>query len=513
MNRQFLWEAETDPESKASEASKEVSQSQGSTSQNQTPKVHVRVVFALVIAAAFLDIVDFSIIQVALPTIRTDFLVSLADSQWIVGAYGLTLAGFLLLSGRAGDIYGQKKLFIIGVALFAAASLTGGFAPSLLFLVTSRAIQGVGAAISSVTALAIFATIFPEGQQRNRAFGALVAVLSAGFAAGSITGGVLTAAFGWRSVMFVNVPIGFAAAILSFKYLPASSGRMAKGHLDLPGGLAVTGGTMLFVYALTNAATFGFVTIDTLLPLILSILILLGFLVIESRSKNPLMPIGFLRRGIVLTVNIISLIVAAASGGLGFILTIYLQQILGYSALYTGLAFLPAAIVFLVVGGWGSSRLINRLGIKNVLFISMTLVVAGNMFLTQISENGTYLGAEPGMIFWALGASIGFPALFIAALSGIKPGEEGLASGIITTSQRVGFPLGLAVLVAVTSLVSPQPMAPGDALPAAIVLGFRYAFVAAAILSVIGLLLVFRIKGAKQPMNRQNISQSPSATS
>ena len=460
--------------------------------------VHVRLVFALVIAAAFLDIVDFSIIQVAIPTIRTEFLVSLADIQWVVGAYGLTLAGFLLLSGRAGDIYGQKKLFIIGVSLFSAASLTGGLSPSLLFLVVSRAIQGVGAAISTVTALAIFAQIFPEGKERNKALGVLVAVLSAGFAAGSILGGVLTAAFGWRSVMFVNVPIGIATTVLSVKFLPRTGGQMRNGRLDLIGGLSVTGGTMLFVFALTNAANFGYSSVLALIPLVLSIIILIGFLIIESRSKAPLMPLEFLRRGTILVANMLGLIVAAASGGLGFILTIYLQQILGYSALFSGLAFLPAAIVFLVVGGWGAAWFVNRFGVKRVLLLSMALVVLGNALLTQISATGNVFGIEPGMIFWSLGASIGFPALFIVALSGTKPGEEGLASGLITTSQRVGFPLGLAVLVAIASLVSPQPIGDGSS-SLAVVEGFRYAFVAAAILSGIGLMIAFRIKEPKNP--------------
>src|SRR5438876_3906535 len=178
------------------------------------PTAHTRLIFALIIAAVFLDVVDFSIIQVALPSIRTQFLVSLADSQWIVGAYGITMAGFLLLSGRAGDIYGQKKLFISGIVLFTIASAVGGFAPSLLSLVISRAIQGIGAAISSVTAFAIFIELFPEGKERNKALGIFIAVLSAGFAAGSVAGGVLTVAFGWRSVMFINVPIGIVAAVL-----------------------------------------------------------------------------------------------------------------------------------------------------------------------------------------------------------------------------------------------------------------------------------------------------------
>ncbi len=480
---------------KVVEASNENCQNQPPNNQASNKEVHPNIIFGLVIAAAFLDIIDFSIIQIALPTIREQFVISLADSQWIVGSYGLTLAGFLLLSGRLGDYYGQKKLFVVGVALFTIASFTGGLAPSLLSLIISRAVQGVGAAISTVTALAIFATIFPEGPKRNKALGLFVAVLSAGFAAGSILGGLLTATLGWRSVMFVNVPIGTATVLLSLKYLPRTEGRCTEKLLDLPGSLAATSGIILFVYALTNAANEGFASLTTILSLSLSILILIGFLVIESRAKAPLMPLGFLKRPTVLSANILTLIVAGASGGLGFIITIYLQQILGYSALETGLAFLPSAVVFLVVGGWGSSRLVNRFGAKRTLIFSMSFVVLGNVLLSFVSDNASFLVVEPGAIMWALGASVGFPALFIIALSGIKSGEEGLASGIITTSQRVGFPLGLAVLVTVASSVSLQPMGAQDASPALIVLGFRYAFLAAAIMSAVGLAIAFLIKG------------------
>src|SRR5947209_7232044 len=261
--------------------------------QDSKSLVHARLVFALIIAAVFLDVVDFSIIQVALPSIRTQFLVSLADSQWIVGAYGITMAGFLLLSGRAGDVYGQKRLFVIGVILFSIASLTGGLAPSLLSLVVSRAVQGVGAAISSVTALSIFVMLFSEGRERNRALGIFVAVLSAGFAAGSIMGGILTALFGWRSVMFVNVPIGVAAAALSQKLLPDGGGRMANRRLDLPGALSVTSGLILLVYGLTNASNEGFSSLQAIIPLGLSLLALAGFVAVESRSKFPLVPLGF----------------------------------------------------------------------------------------------------------------------------------------------------------------------------------------------------------------------------
>src|SRR5207245_2265372 len=238
------------------------------------PASRTRMTLALIIIAGFLDVIDFSIVQVALPTIRTELVVSLAESQWIIGAYGLTLAGFLLLSGRAGDIYGQKKLFVFGIALFTVASFTGGLAPSLLSLIVSRAIQGIGAAISTATAFAILVTTFPEGKERNRALGIFVSVLSAGFAAGSISGGVLTAAFGWRSVLFVNVPIGTVAAILSQKFLVSHPGRAADKHLDLPGALSVTSGLILLVYSLTNAATDGFASLYTIVPLAISAIVL-----------------------------------------------------------------------------------------------------------------------------------------------------------------------------------------------------------------------------------------------
>jgi MFS family permease len=258
--------------------------------------------------ASFLDIIDFSIVQVALPTIRTQFLATLADSQWIVGAYGLTLAGFLMLMGRAGDVYGQKKIFIAGIVLFTIASFAGGLAPSLLILIVFRALQGIGAAMSTVTAFAIFIRIFPEGPQRNRALGVLVAVLSAGFAAGAVAGGALTVGFGWRSVMFVNVPIGIAAALLSQKYLPKTEGWLKNQRLDIPGAITVTLGTILLVFGLTNASTVGFGTLDTIVPLGLSALTLVSFLVIESRSKSPLVPMEFLKRRSVLNANTLALV-------------------------------------------------------------------------------------------------------------------------------------------------------------------------------------------------------------
>jgi EmrB/QacA subfamily drug resistance transporter len=455
--------------------------------------------------ASFLDIIDFSIVQVALPTIRTQFLATLADSQWIIGAYGLTLAGFLMLMGRAGDIYGQKKIFIAGIVLFTVASMAGGLAPSLLVLIVFRALQGIGAAMSTVTAFAIFIRIFPEGPQRNRALGVLVAVLSAGFAAGAVAGGALTVAFGWRSVMFVNVPIGVVAALLSQRFLPETKGWLKNQRLDVPGALTVTLGTILLVFGLTNAASLGFDSWDTIVPLGLSVLVLASFLVIESRSKSPLIPPAFLKRGSVLTANTLALVLTSTVGGVSLIITIYLQNILGYSPLYAGLGTLPGAVIFFLVGGWGAARVMGRLGARRTLLVSTALATAGIALLTIISAQGSYFLVLPGMLVWTLGASIGFPAVNLAAVAGTKPGEEGLASGVVNTSFRIGFPLGLAVLLTIAGAFDPPAAASVGSYAAleGVVTGFRYALFAAVLLSLLGFALASRIVDVKPPWQKQ----------
>jgi len=461
------------------------------------PASRTRMTLALIIIAGFLDVIDFSIVQVALPTIRTELVVSLAESQWIIGAYGLTLAGFLMLSGRAGDVYGQKKLFVFGIVLFTISSLAAGLSPTLLSLVVARGVQGIGAAISTVTAFAILVATFPEGRERNRALGIFISVLSAGFAAGSILGGVLTAAFGWRSILFVNVPIGAVGAALSQKFLVDSSGRATERHLDLPGAISLTGGLIIFVYGLTNATIDGFTSIQTVLPLGLSTLILVGFFAIENRSKAPLIPLSFLRRGNILAANAMGLIFTSSAGGLIFLLTIYLQQILNFSAPAAGVAFPPPALIFFFVGGWGSSWLTDRFGMKPVLVLSMALVTLGSALLIPITVASGYFGILPGLLVWSFGASIGFVALSIAAVGGTQHGEEGLASGLINTSERIGFPLGLAVLLTIATTMDPTPVGATSPSLAGLVGGFQYAFLAATILNGIGFLIALRVKNQK----------------
>jgi predicted MFS family arabinose efflux permease len=358
--------------------------------------------------------------------------------------------------------------------------------------------------MSTVTAFAIFIRIFPEGPQRNRALGVLVAVLSAGFAAGAVAGGALTVGFGWRSVMFVNVPIGIIAALLSQRYLPKTEGWLKGQRLDIPGAITVTLGTILLVFGLTNASTLGFGALDTIVPIGLSALTLGSFLVIEYRSKSPLIPMEFLKRRSVLNANTLALVLTSTVGGVSFIITIYLQNILGYSPLYAGLGTLPGAIIFFLVGGWGASRIMGRLGARRTLLLSTALATAGIALLTPISAQGSYFVILPGMIVWTLGASIGFPAVNLAAVAGTKPGEEGLASGVISTSFRIGFPLGLAVLLTIAGAFDPPAAASVGSYAAleGVVTGFRYALFAAVLLSLLGFALASRIKDVKSPWQK-----------
>jgi EmrB/QacA subfamily drug resistance transporter len=466
-------------------------------------------ILTLLVAAQFVIVLDFSIVQIALPTMRTELGISLADSQWIVSAYGLTFAGFLLLSGRASDLYGRRRLFGIGLVVFALSSLAGGLAPSESILIAARAVQGVGAAIASATGLSLLVVTFSEGRERNRALSIFAAVSSAAFAAGVILGGVLTATLGWRSIFFVNVPIGLVAAVLARRFLIESRGDPNQRRLDLPGALSVTAGLSILVYALTNAASKGLTSIQTLAPLGLSAVVLAGFLVIENRSRAPLMPLSFLRRGAVFSANALAILTISAVSSMIFLLTIYLQQIQGYSALSAGLAFLPTALVFLSVGGYLSAKLVTRFGPKPVLLVGMMIQAAGFLLLTRLSVGTAFLtGLLPDMLVVSLGAALSFTAFNIAALSGARKGEEGLASGLINTSTQVGGPIGLAIAVTIVGVVAAGVGASVTA-AAATVEGFRYAFLGAAVLSSVGIVFAALIRSSKMVvMSRETTLQA-----
>jgi EmrB/QacA subfamily drug resistance transporter len=462
--------------------------------------LHRSLVLTLVTLAQFMVIVDFTIVQIALPTIGREFGISIDGLQWIVTAYGLTLAGFLMLSGRAGDLYGHKKLFVTGALVFSIASLAGGLAPSEIVLILARIIQGLGAAIASATGLSILVATFPEGKERNRALSVFAAVMGSGFAAGMISGGIITATLGWRWVFDINVPIGILVSLLSIKYIPKTTGRMYQNrHLDILGAISITAGLMLLVYSLNSAQNIGIGSIETLELLVLSVIVLAAFLFIEYRSKAPLMPLGFLRRISIFGANALGLLQVAAYVAMIFILTNYLQEVLGYSALSAGLAFAPMGLIFLAASGFLSARFVNRIGVKRVLIAGMTLQTIGYLFLSRISLSESYLGGLLiPMLIIGFGTGLAFTAINIAALTGTKTGEEGLASGLINTSRQIGGPIGLAVLLTVANF---ETRVPANHLlqTAALVTGFGYAFLAAALLTAIGIIFAYLIKQERHP--------------
>jgi EmrB/QacA subfamily drug resistance transporter len=468
-------------------------------------------VLALITLAQFIVVVDFTIVQVALPSIGREFGVSINGLQWIVTAYGLTLAGFLMLSGRVGDIYGHKKLFIIGILLFSLASLTGGLAPSAIVLILARVVQGLGAAMASATGLSILVAAFAEGKERNRALSMFSAATGSGFAAGMILGGLITASLGWRWVFDINVPIGVAVFLLSIKYISSTTGGQTDSsenrhhHLDIFGAVLVTAGLMLLVYSLTTAQNVGIESLQTLGLLLSSVIVLAVFLLIEYRSKAPLMPLGFLRRGSIFGANAVGLLQVGPFVGMVFILTNYLQQVRGFSALLAGLAFIPMGVVFLVISVFLSARLVNRFGVKLIIILGMALQTIGYLFLSPISITESYFdGLLEPMLLIGLGTGLSFTAINIAALTGTRRGEEGLASGLINTSRQIGGPIGLAVLLTVANFETQHltgKLVVQASAAVAMVTGFGYAFLAAALLTVIG--IIFTILLIQERQRRQ----------
>ena len=463
-------------------------------------------ILAATVTAQFMVVLDFTIVQIALPSIGKEFAVSINGLQWLVTAYGLTFAGFLLLTGRAGDLYGHRKLFIAGVVMFSLASLAGGLAPSETVLVIARAVQGFAAAMTSSTGLSILTATFSEGRERNRALSVFAAATGLGSVAGMVAGGVITAALGWRWVFDINFPIGLAIAVLAFKYISRTATSLDENrHLDILGAVSVTGGLMLLVYALSIAQNIGIGSAGVLEMLGLSGIVLATFLFIEHRSRKPLMPLGFLRKGSIFAANALALLQLAGYVGLVFILTNYFQQVLGYSALSTGLAFLPVSVMFMGVSAFLSSRLVGWFGVRKTIISGMVIQTIGYVLLSSVLATADYFGGLLGpLLVIAVGTGFSFTAINIAALAGTKKGEEGLASGLINTSRQIGGPVGLAILLTVVNAGAMHSSGHSTDSHAALVTGFIYAFIATAFLTGIGVAFAFSLAEKKVPARNEN---------
>lgn len=463
---------------------------------------------ALLCIAQFMVVLDFSIVNVALPSMQKDLGFSTQSLQWVVSAYSLTLGGFLLLGGRLADLYGRRRLFILGLALFSLASLAGGLAPSGPWLIMARAMQGLGAAFVAPASLSLITTTFAEGPARNKAFGLVGALASAGFAAGAILGGLLTAGPGWRWVMFVNVPIGVIVVLITPLILRESRAQMEQRRVDVLGALTVTGGLIALVYALSRGNDAGWLSLQTLGLLVLAVMLLLAFVLIEVHSTFPLIRLSIFRQRNIAGANLVSLLAPGAFGALVFILTLYMQRVLGYSALTTGLAFLPMAAVILIFSNV-VSRLVARVGVKPFLVGGIAVLILGLLLLTQIVANGNYLTTLlPGIVVVSIGMGPTFATMVIAATAGISDNEQGLASGVFNTTQQVGSGLVLAVVVAVSSARTTALVQQGEKInQVAVTAGLQYALFACvgfAFLAAVAALLV--IPGRKNiPHKKESV--------
>ena len=403
----------------------------------------------LVIATAQLMVVlDATIVNVALPHIQRALGFSGSGLEWVVTAYALAFGGLLLLAGRAGDLLGRRKVFIAGLLLFSAASLAGGFATSQAWLLAARAVQGAGAAIIAATALALIATTFPEGAPRNRAMGVYAAMSVAGGAVGLIAGGVLTTYASWRWVLFVNVPIGLAAALAAARVL--GEAKRQRGRFDLPGAVTASGGLAALVYGLSNAATTPdgvshWADAKVVASLAASALLLAAFTVIEARSKNPLLPLRLLRDRDSTGANLIMLCVGTTIFGMFFFLTVFMQAVWGYSALKTGVAYLPLTAAIMVASG-AAAQLVPRVGARPLLLAGSPAVAGGLYWLSRLGEHSSYAGAVLGpMLVIAVGFGLLFVPLTLVAMSRVADEETGVAASLRNTGQQVGGSIGLAV--------------------------------------------------------------------
>ncbi len=460
------------------------------TESPQTP--HLRATLLLSCLAQFMVILDVSVVNVALPAIRHGLGFSEVDLQWVVNAYTVTFAGFLLLGGRAADLLGRRRVFVAGLALFALASLAGGFANSQGLLIAARAVQGLGGAVIAPASLSILTTTFAEGAARNRAVGIWGAMGGAGGAAGVLLGGILTDVLSWRWILFINVPIGLLAAVAAQRLLLESRNTARAQEFDVRGALTATIGLSLLVLGIVRTDQTGWGDTSTLLLIAAGIALLGVFLLIEGRvARSPLMPLRIYRSRTLSAANVIVLLVGGASFGMWFFMSLYLQQVHGYSPIRAGLAFLPMTLC-IVAGSTIASRLVGRLGAKPILIAGMTSLTVGLFWFTDISVHGTYVGAMlfPSLLT-ALGIGLAFVPATISAVAGVAPHEAGLASGLVNTARLFGGALGLAILAAIaTSRTTSDLHHAGVTAHAALVSGFQLAFLVSGALALVGALVV-----------------------
>jgi EmrB/QacA subfamily drug resistance transporter len=456
---------------------------------------------ALLCGAFFMVILDAAIVVVALPSIEADLGFSAQALQWVLSAYALTFAGLLLLGGRAADLLGRRRLFMTGLAFFTVASLLCGLAWSDEALIGARAFQGVGAAIMTPTALSIIATTFVEGAERNKAFGIWGALGGVGGTMAWLIGGPLVDGLGWQWIFFINIPVGLVALALSPVLLRESRAATARRSYDPAGALTITGALVLLVYAVVEAPDAGWASAQTIELLAGSAALLAAFAVVESRHPAPLVPLRIFRSRTLVGANAVMLVFSTAAFGIPFILTLYAQQVLGYSAVRFGLSSLPLPLGA-VVGSLVGQAIVLRVGFRPVATAGLTLIGVSSLLLTQISVGGTYFGdIFFGLLVIGPGIGLAFVTASIAALAGVAEHESGLASGLSNTAFQIGAALGVAIVTTVAVTRTESYVAATDHANQLVAAteGYQAAFLACAILAGIGVVLAMLLLGRSRP--------------
>jgi EmrB/QacA subfamily drug resistance transporter len=465
-----------------------------------------RWILVLCCLAQFMVILDVSVVNVALPSIRASLGFSGVDLQWVVNAYTLTFAGFLLLGGRAADLLGRRRVFIAGLLLFALASLVGGLSSSQTMLVLARGFQGLGGAIVAPATLSILTTTFDEGVERNHALAAWGAMGAAGGATGNFLGGVLTQLLGWEWVLFINVPIGVVAAMAALRIVPESRRVVAERHYDVSGAVAVTAGLVILTFAIVRTDVNGWLSASTLLVAGAGIALLVAFLGIERRARSPLVPLRIFASRTLTTANLVVLMMGSSAFAMWYFVSLYLQQVLGYSPIEAGLAFVPMTLT-IIVSSTFAGRMAERLGPGRILAAGMTLIALGMALFARISPTGTYLDdvLVPSVLA-AAGIGCSFVPVTIAATTGVPREDAGLASGLVNTSRQVGGSIGLAVLATLATQRTAALAHAGGASPAALTAGFHRAFLVGAGFALLGALLA---GGVLVPAQRRAPAPAP----
>ena len=450
-------------------------------------------------------VLDSTIVNVALPSIKADLNFSDTSLAWVVNAYLLTFGGFLLLGGKLGDLFGHRRLFLIGISLFTVASLACGLANSTGLLVAARAVQGLGGAVVSAVAFSLIMIMFTETAERAKAMGVFGFVLSGGGTIGVLLGGVLTDLLAWNWIFLVNLPIGVLVYVLTVKLLPSVPGPASAERLDIAGAVTVTASLMFAVYAIVNGNGTGWTSAQTLGLLGAAVVLLVVFLVIEARVSAPLMPLGLFRLRNVATANIVGVLWAAAMFAWFFLSALYLQLVLGYSPLQVGLAFLPANLIMGAFSVGLSAKLVLRYGLRVPLAVGLSLAAAGLLLFARVPVDGNFVvDVLPGMILLAFGAGMAFNPLLLAAMSDVEPERSGLASGVVNTAFMMGGALGLAVLASLAASRKDSLLASGDAPLAALTGGYHAAFLLGAIFAVAGAVVGGAFLVNKQPAGHEH---------